>query len=227
MNPQLLRTLKITLGLVVAILFYVFILLLLSKIGITAQDIKSFVAGFGVFGIVVLIILMMLSVMSPVPDTPMAIISVVTYGSIGGFVIFMIGAFLGACADFIIFRRLGRKFFERQFPNFLSYINTGAKHVGFQSLVFFRIFPTVTFDIVSYTAAVTRVKFPQFALASSIGLLPAAITYALLGCAIEQGGLLALIYTIIIGFVVISAVVIFSKFYDHKLKLNDLEDKKP
>jgi uncharacterized membrane protein YdjX (TVP38/TMEM64 family) len=224
MSDQSKFIVRISAGILSFIALYLVVLMILSKYGISVSDIKTFVEGLGTLGYLALVLLMAFSVMSPFPDTPTALVANVLYGPIIGFFIVLVGSLLGALLDFIIVRKLGRKFFIKRYPSFVQSINKVAQRFGFESMVFFRIFPTVTFDIVSYTAALTKVKFSRFAVATLLGLLPLAITYSIVGRGLETQDGYAIMLSIILGLGLISSVILFSKYFGEKLNLNALED---
>lgn len=224
MNIQNKFIIKLILGVLAFLAVYFIALMIFSKYGISREDIRNFVIGLGSLGVVAIIILMALSVMSPFPDSPTAIIAVVIYGPILGPIFILCGSMLGAVLDFIIARKLGRKFISKRWPDLISIINKFAKRFGFESMVFFRIFPTVTFDIVSYTAALTHVKFKTFCLATFLGLLPLTITYGIVGTGLESDDGRKIVLSLILGLGLISVVILMSKYFGDKLQLNALED---
>ncbi|MEI7604162.1 MAG: VTT domain-containing protein [bacterium] len=215
---------KLVIGVIVFIAVYILLLMLITNFGITKEQIKNYVDGFGAFGIIFLFIIMALSVMSPFPDSPAAIAAIFLYGSVFGGVIILFGSLLGAVLDFLIIRKLGRKYFYKHAPYVMENVNRIAKKFGFEAMVFFRIFPTVTFDIASYAAALTKVKLYLFILASFIGLFPLALTYSIIGIGLESDNMKVLISSISLGILFLSVVIFISRYFGKKLKLNELED---
>jgi uncharacterized membrane protein YdjX (TVP38/TMEM64 family) len=135
----------------------------------------------GVWGVALFLALMMTAVMSPLPDSPIALAGLVAYGPAPGLCLVVLGSWLGAMADFLIVRLLGREAFRRRFPRVAGPIDDLAGRLGFELLVVLRFVPTVSFDIVSYAAAITRMSFWHFAGATLLGQLPGPTVAAVVG----------------------------------------------
>ncbi len=163
----------------------------------------------GLWGIAIFLGLMVTAVMSPLPDSPIALAGLVAYGPLGGLCLVVAGSWLGAMADFLLVRVLGRERFRRRFPRMAAPMDGLADRLGFELLVVLRFLPTVSFDIVSYAAAVTRIRFTHFAGATFLGQLPGPTIAALVGAGVGgadrrltvalgllAGGLLALLLVV-------------------------------
>lgn len=135
----------------------------------------------GPWGVGLFLVLMASAVMSPLPDSPIALAGLVAYGPLVGLVLVVTGSWLGAMADFLLVRILGRAWFRRRFPRLAAPMDDLAGRLGFELLVVLRFLPTVSFDIVSYAAAITRIAFPRFAGATLLGQIPGPTVAALVG----------------------------------------------
>lgn len=167
-------------GVAVFALVYGGALLLLRRYDL--QDAAGGVAErAGLWGIGVYLCLMAAAVMSPLPDAPVALAGLVAYGPLGGLVLVVTGSWLGAMADFLLVRTLGREAFRRRFPRLVAPMDDLAGRLGFELLVLLRFLPTVSFDLVSYAAAITRMSFAHFAGATLLGQLPGPTIAAIVG----------------------------------------------
>jgi uncharacterized membrane protein YdjX (TVP38/TMEM64 family) len=90
-------------------------------------------------------------------------------------------------ADFVLVRALGRDAFAARFPHVARPMDALAERLGFTLLVLLRMIPTVTFDLLSYAAAVTHVSTHRFALATLLGLLPGPLIAAAVGGGVGRG----------------------------------------
>ena len=135
----------------------------------------------GPWGVALFLVLMAAAVMSPLPDAPVALAGLVAYGPLGGLTLVVTGSWLGAMADFLLVRLLGREAFRERFPRFVGPIDDLSGRLGFELLVLLRFLPTVSFDVVSYAAAITRIKIRHFAGATFLGQLPGPTIAALVG----------------------------------------------
>ncbi len=168
------------LGVLVFAAAYGLALLLLR--GLALQDTAADLAErAGPWGIAAFALLMMAAVMSPLPDSPIALAGLVAYGPARGLLLVVGGSWCGAVANFWLARLLGRERFRRRFPHLAAPMDDLAGRMGFELLVVLRFVPTVSFDAVSYAAAVTHYPFPAFALATVLGQLPGPLVVALAG----------------------------------------------
>lgn len=158
----------------------------------------------GLWGIVLFLGLMMAAVMSPLPDSPIALAGLVAYGPLGGLVLVVAGSWCGAIADFLLVRLLGREALRRRFPRLAAPLDHLADRLGFELLVVLRFVPTVSFDVVSYAAAITRMSFGRFAGATLLGQLPGPTMAALVGAGVSGSdrrltiGLTVLVLTLVV-----------------------------
>lgn len=141
----------------------------------------------GLWGVMLFLLLMAAAVMSPLPDAPVALAGLVAYGPLGGLALVVTGSWLGAMADFLLVRVLGRDAFRQRFPRFVEPIDDLSGRLGFELLVVLRFLPTVSFDVVSYAAAITRIQFGHFAGATLLGQLPGPTIAALVGSGADGG----------------------------------------
>ena len=146
------------------------------------QGVASDVADrAGLWGVGLYLCLMAAAVMSPLPDAPVAIAGLVAYGPIAGLGLVVTGSWLGAMADFLLVRLLGQEAFRRRFPRLIAPVDDLADRLGFELVVVLRFLPTVSFDVVSYAAAITRIPVSHFASATFLGQLPGPTIAALVG----------------------------------------------
>ena len=215
---------KFIVSIISFIIFYLILLFIFSKLGITPYNIKSFADLIGPVGIILVFLIMVFSVMSPFPDSPAALAAIILYGPFIGFLIILIGSFCGAILDFFIARKIGRKFFLSRYPIAMETINALTKKYGFEVFIFLRIFPIITLDIVSYGAAMTKIKFPIFALSTLLGLFPLALTYSIVGIGFENGDSRKIYLSIVFGFLILLIAIALANLYKKELKENSLEE---
>ncbi len=175
------------LGVVVFAIAYGVALVVLR--GLQLQDTAADLAEqAGPWGAAAFVALMMAAVMSPLPDSPIALAGLVAYGPVAGLLLVVGGSWCGAAANFWLVRLLGRERFRRRFPQMAAPMDDLAGRLGFELLVLLRFVPTVSFDVVSYAAAVTRMSFPAFAAATVLGQLPGPVVVSLVGAGAGGAG---------------------------------------
>jgi len=140
-----------------------------------ADELHRKVDGLGRAGPLALIGLMALAiVVSPLPSAPIAMAAGAAYGHYWGTLYVVIGAELGAITAFAIARFTGGETLRRWFGDRLEVGLLGSQN-HLTALVFaLRLLPFVSFDVVSYAAGLTLLRFWRFALATLAGVTPIA-----------------------------------------------------
>jgi uncharacterized membrane protein YdjX (TVP38/TMEM64 family) len=140
------------------------------------------VRDFGNFGPLLLIALMALAIVfNPLPSAPVALAAGAVYGHTFGTIYIVIGAEAGAIIAFLIARIAGHELVGKYLGTTLSFGRFGSQN-GLTGIVFIsRLIPFMSFDLVSYGAGLTRIKFWRFAAATLLGLIPVSFALAHLG----------------------------------------------
>ncbi len=126
-------------------------------------------------------------VMSPIPSAPIALASGALYGHFFGTIYVIIGSELGAIIAFTLARLLDLDLLKKWFGiepdnNLLGSQNT------LMGLVFVsRLLPFISFDVMSYMAGLTSLRFWRFALATFTGIIPASFILAHFGSEMVEG----------------------------------------
>ena len=129
------------------------------------------------------------SIMAPVPAFLITLSNAMIFGWVWGVVLSWSSAMAGAALCFYIARILGRDAVEKL---------TGKKALeatdeffikyGKHTIIVCRLLPFVSFDLVSYAAGLTSMRFWSFFWATGIGQLPATIVYSYFGASLMGGG---------------------------------------
>jgi uncharacterized membrane protein YdjX (TVP38/TMEM64 family) len=178
--------LKILIALsIIATLVAIYLVLVNSNLVELLADAESLVVkarGFGNFGPLLLIALMALAIVfSPLPSAPVALAAGAVYGHSFGTIYIVIGAELGAIIAFLIARIVGHELASKYLGPNLSFGRFGSQN-GLTTIVFIsRLIPFMSFDLVSYAAGLTPIKFWRFAAATLLGLIPISFALAHVG----------------------------------------------
>ena len=164
---------------------YAGVLLLLRRLHL--QDWAADAAGrAGLVGLALYCALMTTAVMSPLPDSPVALAGLLAYGPWRGAAAVVTASWLGAMGNFVLARLLGRELFRRRFPSYAGPVDDLAERIGLELVVILKFLPTVSFDVVSYAAGISRMRLAPFATATLLGVLPGPLLAALIG--VQTGG---------------------------------------
>ncbi len=145
------------------------------------EQVKEFVLSYGIWAPLIFIILFTFVPLTLFPDAILAIAGGLIFGFGMGSVYIMIGALCGATLSFYIARFYGSWLREKlQGEKFLN-IDEQVKENGFLIVFLLRLIPLVPFDIISYSAGFSSIKYKDFILATCVGIIPGVLVYANIG----------------------------------------------
>lgn len=149
---------------------------------------KHWIQTLGAIGPLLIIGLMMTAIiMSPIPSAPIALAAGAIYGHTAGTVYVVIGSELGAITAFYIARLVGIDLLQKWVGDRLTNGMLGSQNVLMGIVFLSRLLPFVSFDLISYAAGVTPLKFWRFALATLAGIIPASFLLAHFGSELASG----------------------------------------
>lgn len=155
---------------------------------IDRETLDGLVETAGAAGPVVIVALMTLAVVaSPIPSAPIAMASGAAYGDFWGSLWVIVGAESGALIAFGLARALGRSVMERWFGGKIDQGLLGSQNALTAAVFASRLLPFVSFDLISYAAGLSTLRFWRFALATLAGIAPASFLLAHFGTSAASG----------------------------------------
>jgi uncharacterized membrane protein YdjX (TVP38/TMEM64 family) len=149
---------------------------------INREQIRSWVEAAGVWGPLLIVVLMSVAIVaSPLPSAPVALAAGAAYGDIGGTLLVALGAEIGAIAAFLIARKLGRSVLQKWLGERIDAGLLGSQNALTLLVFTSRLLPFVSFDMISYAAGLSAIRFWRFAIATLAGIVPASFILAHLG----------------------------------------------
>lgn len=144
---------------------------------------REYIAGYGLFAPFISATLMIFqSVIAPLPAFLITIANGALFGFWWGMLLSWGSAMLGAALCFYIARFLGAKHIARIVSQpVVDKTDQFIQKYGNYAILISRLIPYIPFDVVSYGAGLTRIRFIGFWLATGIGQLPATAVYTYLG----------------------------------------------
>lgn len=149
--------------------------------GFGASEIKEYVLSFGIWAPVIYIILFTLVPLTLFPDSVLAIAGGMCFGVMGGAICTMIGAIFGGTLAFFISRTLGKGFAKKLSNNEMQKISAKIEEKGFLIVLFLRLIPLFPFDVISYSAGLSRINLRDFIMATFIGTIPGILVFSNIG----------------------------------------------
>lgn len=124
--------------------------------------------------------------------TLMSLLGGFLFGALIGTPTVVIAATIGACMIFLAARSAFRDFFLARAGGFIRKMEQGFSENAFSYLLLLRLVPVFPFFIVNIVPAFTTIRLRTYALATFIGIIPAAFAFvsagAGLGAVLERGG---------------------------------------
>jgi len=143
----------------------------------TAEGLKDYIASFGVFGPIVY-----MAMFSVIPaGSVIAIAGGMAFGLYLGTLYTIIGAMLGATVAFYLSRLLGRGAVEKLMKGKVIKFEAGIEKGGFLLILIMRLIPIIPFNVISFGAGLTRIKYFDYMLATMIGIIPGVLVFTNLG----------------------------------------------
>ncbi|MDN5869521.1 MAG: TVP38/TMEM64 family protein [Nitrococcus sp.] len=147
------------------------------------EAVRAYILSFGLWAPVISLALMLLqAIASPIPAFAVSIANGLAFGPWWGAVLSLVGRALAATLCFFIARALGRDAVETIVGRkAVRRSETWFEEWGTQTVLFTRLIPFFPFDLISYAAGLSRLRFDKFMLATVIGETPASFIYAWVG----------------------------------------------
>ncbi len=151
------------------------------KMDIGIHEIKSYIDSFGNFAPIVYIIMFSLVPLTLFPDSVLAIAGGLAFGLYKGYIYTAIGALIGGTISFYISRKLGRNIVKKLTKDKLDNIEVMVNTKGFSIILLLRLIPLFPFDVISYGAGLTSVKYKDFIMATFLGTIPGILVFNNIG----------------------------------------------
>lgn len=148
------------------------------------QQISDLIGSWGKFAPLMSIFLMILqAIIAPLPAFMITVTNGVLFGPFWGVIISWVGGMGGALLSFALSRWFFNSLFLSKIKDvkLLQYASKISGNYGFRIIFLARLMPYVSFDLISYAAGLSKIKFSSFFIATGIGMLPATVIYTIFG----------------------------------------------
>lgn len=183
------------------------------------EKLKDIISDMGFGGKLLYVGLSALQVIiALIPGEPVEILGGYAFGAFEGTVLYLIGAFIGSMAVFLLVRKFGKKlvgiFFSEKKMESLRFLQSSPKK-NIILIVIFSI-PGTPKDLIAYYAGLTDIKIWVWALVSFFGRFPSVITSAIGGSALGNSKFVALAVTVIVTLIISAIGLLVYKFICRK-----------
>ncbi|OGX68490.1 MAG: hypothetical protein A2189_06180 [Paenibacillus sp. RIFOXYA1_FULL_44_5] len=147
------------------------------------EQVRLFLLSYGSFSALVSFLLLILqAVIAPLPGSLITFANGLVFGWWQGFLLSWSAVMIGATICFYLSRKLARKFAERWAnPQLIAALDQYIQKYGAWTILTARLVPFVSFDLISYAAGMTKVKFWTYLWTTAIGQIPVTLLYSYLG----------------------------------------------
>jgi uncharacterized membrane protein YdjX (TVP38/TMEM64 family) len=153
------------------------------------EGLTSVFKNKGKWAPVLLILLGTIRPLTFVPASALAIPAGIVFGTGAGGIYAIIGQTFSAGLAFWVARYFGRVYVEKLLSKKLKekteLISKFQKEKGFKTVFFLRLVPVVPFDLISYGAGVSELRFFPYLLATILGTIPVTLVYTYLGSSLK------------------------------------------
>lgn len=145
-------------------------------------NLRNYILGYGGFSSVIILILYILKpVIILFPTALLPIVAGSIYGPVTATTLSLLGCFLSATVAFCIARLVGKDVIEKIFRGRLINLDRNIERDGFKIILIMRLSIIFPYDTLSYAAGLTGMRFSDFILGTTIGMLPEMVAYSLIG----------------------------------------------
>jgi uncharacterized membrane protein YdjX (TVP38/TMEM64 family) len=150
----------------------------------------SWVQQLGAAGVIVFIVAYTVATVLFLPGWIFTVGAGLIYGIVGGTLVALTGAVIGATLAFLVARYILRKNIEefaKKNPRFRAIDDAIGKN-GWKIIGLLRLSPLIPFNLSNYFYGITAVSLKAYVAISAIGMIPGTLLYAYLG-AIGKAGI--------------------------------------
>ena len=144
--------------------------------------------SMGTAGILVFAALYAVGTVFAVPGAALTLIAGGAFGFGAGTLAVWLGATAGLAIAFLAARKLARDRVARWLaakPSFAA-VDRAVAAEGWKIVLLTRLTPIFPFTFLNYAYGLTAVRFPAYAVASAVGILPGSLFYIYLGSSVAQ-----------------------------------------
>jgi uncharacterized membrane protein YdjX (TVP38/TMEM64 family) len=185
---------------------------------------QTYVRGLGALGYVVYIAVYAICVVAFVPASILTLGAGAIFGFVGGTIVVIIGATLGATLAFLLARTVMRKRIEAMTAKNAKFraLDRAIANEGMKIVFLVRLAVVFPFTYINYAFGLTAIPLGRYVLATFVGILPATAAFVFVSSAATSaattsassitkivyiaGGVIAVIVSVLIGRIATKAI---------------------
>ena len=187
----------------------------------TPQSMKNYISSFGMLAPAVYIIMFTIIPLTLFPDAVLALAGGMVFGVGCGTLYTILGAACGGTLSFFISRVFGRDLVKKLTKEKMQWFEDGIEKRGFLFILLLRLIPLIPFDVISYGAGLSKIRYRDFIVATFLGIIPGVWVYSNLGD--KSGNLFSIEFLEAVAILIM--LIIISYFIKKKFSLKTLQNK--
>jgi uncharacterized membrane protein YdjX (TVP38/TMEM64 family) len=185
---------------------------------VSPQGIRDLIGSFGALTVVAFLVISILRPFFFIPTTPFTIASGFLFGFWQGILWSLAGTTLSAILTFFIARYLFHDYIMRRFSGRIRGIDRAIESRGWRFILFLRLIPMLPFDIVSYIAGISSIRFRDYMIGTVLGELPGAFVLVMLGSSLDRVGSSVFYVSLVLAVIVLVVPEIVRRWVDRRRK---------
>lgn len=145
------------------------------------RELKDFFLSWGHWAPLIFILVFAIKSVIPFPTSILALAAGLVFGPFYGALYAIIGSVVSAAIAYQVAKRLGRDFVVKVLGQKTKILDRLAEMHGLQVVLFFRIVPSLPFDVFNLGAGLSNIRYRDFLLGTLIGMTPWSFALGYLG----------------------------------------------
>lgn len=154
----------------------------------SAGELEDAFTGDGPRGPAAYVLLYAVLTVALVPGAALTVAAGALYGPVGGSLVSIAGATLGAVVAFALARRASGSAVDDLEGERVARIQKRLRDDGLWAMIALRLIPVVPFNVLNYVAGASALRTRDYVVGTVIGIVPGAVAYATLGGSLGDPG---------------------------------------
>ncbi len=191
---------------------------------IEPEEIKDWILALGVFAPIVYVLLYAFRPLILFPASILSLAGGLAFGPVYGTLLTIVGASAGAFISFLVARKLGAERIEQKWGSKTMKIQSILEKNGLVVVFILRLIPLFSFDLISYSAGLSKIKTSHFMIATVLGIIPGTFAYTFLGASTVSGNKGTFLLAVVIFAVITIIPLLMRNRIKQFLSIQDKEE---
>lgn len=168
-------------GVAVLLVLVVVVFLQERYITVTPQELQEWIVSYGWYAYAVYLLFAIVRPLVLFPITIYYLAGGLAFGAVAGGLLALVGAAIGATVAHQLAYHSEGKLLPKLWRDKINGVKMRIDNHSFRNMLFIRLIPAISFDLLSYAAGLARLHWRTFMAATIIGTSPRIVAYAYVG----------------------------------------------